>query len=97
MMIVAAASLCMVVKRSDIVFAVATGPHILEPVRIPVLLLNHLTEILGAIVHLARFVDANILGASRPAADRSSELRSAYLPVRAYSVANAAGHGFGWG
>lgn len=77
MMVVAAASLVVVVKRSDIVFAIATGPHILEPVRIPILLLNHLTEILGAVMDLARLVDANILGASRPAANRSSELGSA--------------------
>jgi hypothetical protein len=77
MMVVAAASLVVVVEHSDIVFAIATGPHILEPVRIPVLLLNHLTEILGAVMDLARLVDANILRASRPAADRSSELGSA--------------------
>lgn len=94
MMVVAASSFLGGVRKCpDVVFAIATGSDILQPVCFPVLLLNHLTKILGTIVDLARLVDADILGANRPAADRSRELGPAHLPVRAYLAADAASKG----
>lgn len=69
--IVTARPLGRVRKRPDVVFAIATCSDILEPVRFHILTLKHLTKVLSTIMNLASLVDANVLGTSRPAADRS--------------------------
>lgn len=91
-----AASLCEVVMEgADVVLAIAAGPDVLETVRLAVLLLNHLPEVLGTIVDLARLVDALLAlltagAAASQAAQVAREARGA-APEVAADLAEGAG------
>lgn len=82
----------MLVEYSNVVFPVATCPDILEPIRLPILALNHLPQILCTIMHLTRLVDARVLGTRRSTAEaveRSGQLGPARFPVATYPAERA--------
>ena len=50
----------------NVMLAITACPDVLEPIRVPVLLLNHLPQVFRAIVNLASLVNSSLLAASSP-------------------------------
>lgn len=73
-------------QSANIMLAIAACPDILETVRFPILALDHFSQVLGTIVGLARFVDADILSTDGPAASSQSARQLAAFPVAAELV-----------